>query len=98
MSRQGFQNKEKKKKENEYECPLTFFHFSVDQCEKHEWAQRELLTSVLFLWAKSKILDAALWIYLSYSSSPNVKFLSIDMWIKETKHVKIPGPNSGNLL
>lgn len=35
-------------------------------------------------------------IYLLCSSSSNVKFLSIDMWIKEIKHVKIPEPNSGN--
>lgn len=42
-----------------------FFHFSADHCEKKdEWAQRELLISVLFPWVNySEIPDSALWIY-----------------------------------
>lgn len=55
-------------------------NFPVDQCEKrNEWAQRELLISVLFPWANSEILDTALCIDSLFSSSPNVEFLSIDM-------------------
>lgn len=39
-----------------------------------------------------------LWVYLSHPSSPHVKFLSIDVSIKETKHVQIPEPNTGDVV
>lgn len=92
VSEKGFQR--------EYECVCVRELFSLLSWSMwEEWvAQRELLISVLLLWANSEILEAALdkYEYLSYSSFLNGKSLSIDMWIKETKHVKVPEPNPGD--
>lgn len=89
VSKQGFQ------RESMSVCVRELFHCSVDQCEKDEWL-REYYSFQSYSFGQIQRSWRLPWIYLSYSSSLNGKSLSNDVWIKETKHVKVPEPNPGD--